>query len=147
MATPEKHRPAHWFKKGQSGNPRGMPALPHYLKEIKPILPSELIRIVSKYLRMEFGKLSALEADYKELDKLSAVDATIVKFLIQSINEGDWKKMDFLFNRCGLKIKDVVEIETKVAKDEDLGGLDSDTIVTALKSYKKSKDEDTEDAT
>lgn len=119
------------FKPGQSGNPEGRPRIPENLRSVRPLSHDEMIRIVSKLLRMNVCDLESIK-----IENVSSIEAMIITVIIKAIQNGDTNKIEFLLNRCGLKIKDIVEIQSSKF-DERLDSVPADKIVEAIKNYKR----------
>jgi hypothetical protein len=115
-----------WVK-GQKGNPAGKPKLRADLEGIVPMTPYEVSQRISRYLRMS---MSALEAkmDPKAVKNMPTFDAVICSILAGCYKRGDPQRLDFLLNRCGLKVNPNLTITHKTEKDSEL----KDAVVKTL---------------
>lgn len=103
---PYKKPPVHsQFKKGQSGNPGGVPADP-VLKAIKRMTAHEVAEIGTLLLE---GNLAALEKAAKAPDS-SVLKVMLASVAAKAIKKGDHTALDTLLNRFIGKVPNPVEL-------------------------------------
>ena len=99
----------HWFKPGQSGNPKGR----------KPLPPGEkgLAGLTKNKVRQLFGKFMGLttqEIIAKCEDKTTpALEMILGRIILKAISTGDYTRLEFLLNRVVGKVKDEIDHTTR----------------------------------
>ena len=94
------------FKKGQSGNPGGMPKLPEDIKEARKLNQIELERIINKYLHMSREEVQNV---LKSSD-VPMMEAMVASIVSKAASGGDHLRLDFILNRIIGKVKDKIEV-------------------------------------
>lgn len=105
------------FPKGISGNPGGRPSstsLPEHLREIRSLTNLEVIKIISKYARLDYQTLK----DFLDLKQGTALELHLASIFIKGIEYGDYGRLSFLLDRAIGKVKDIPEDETDPLYDE-----------------------------
>jgi hypothetical protein len=95
------------FKVGHAGGP-GRPKLPDDLREIKKITPDFVHRLIAKFGRMDLEAIEKVVADKAS----TAFDVMIGMIIIKAVKDGDYKRLDFLFDRTVGKVLQQVQVET-----------------------------------
>lgn len=94
-----------FWKKGQSGNPKGRVKLPEEVKEAKRLNRASMEAALNKFLTWETDKLAEFLRDTKN----PVLDMIIAKILIEAMKKGDQMRLNFLFDRLIGKVQDKVE--------------------------------------
>lgn len=101
------------IQKGQVLNPHGR-RTPEDIKTLRSHNKFEIERCLTKYLHMSMSELTAISQD----GSLSALEMACVRLMIKGAGKGDYRVMDFIFNRLIGKVKEHIE----------LGGGDDDKL-------------------
>ena len=83
------------FKKGESGNPDGRPAIPHEVREQIALNRDEFVMKISEHLRMPMTDLEALLKS-KEVTPLDMMIGNIVK---EAAKAKDMSRVNFIVDR------------------------------------------------
>lgn len=102
-------KPKHKFVEGNKFG-KGRPALPDDLKCVTLLTQDAVKRKVSLFFEKPLPELEALAAN----PFTSALDAIVATILIRAKKYGDYARLNFLFERCIGKVKDVSEVNVKV---------------------------------
>ncbi len=108
MANPNPHMKGR-FKKGESGNPSGRPAVPKDLRNVRNLHDGELKRLISKYLRMTQRKLKDVA---NEEQHTPMIDSILAAVLINAHAKGDiYRILPLLERLCGRVAAQPTEVE------------------------------------
>jgi len=94
------------FKKGQSGNPGGMPKIPDDIKEARKLNQIELERIINKYLHMPKNDLQVI----LKSPNIPMMELMVASIVAKAATGGDHLRLDFILNRIIGKVKDKIEV-------------------------------------
>ena len=117
----KKKKGKHLFKKGNPGGP-GRPRLEPELKAVQPLKKDEVRKRLTAYLRMNVGELEKIVDDKKR----PSLDVWIAQLALKGIRDGDYTRMNFIFDRIVGRVKD--EVEHKMVKPTIIERLDGSTI-------------------
>jgi hypothetical protein len=95
------------FKPGQSGNPKGRPALPEDLRQAKALNKVELTRELNALIHMTKPELEAV-LESPESTMIRRMAARVIQ---ESDSAGDEKRLGFLLDRLVGKVKDELALE------------------------------------
>lgn len=116
----EEGKPYRW-KKGQSGNPSGMPAILPELHGIPKITKREVELTVSKLLRTEICEIKKMMGNEKE----KTINVLFAAAMLKAIQHGDTKRISDLLDRLIGKIAFSGELD----QDRRLGMKDYISII------------------
>lgn len=94
------------WKKGQSGNPSGGPKLPEDLRKAATLTKTEALEKLVAYLRMDIHELEAVLKDKSR----KVMDHWVARVCLIGIKEGDYKRLEFMFDRILGKVQPNLEI-------------------------------------
>jgi len=83
------------FKKGESGNPNGRPAIPQDVRHMKKLTVEEFQKIIMRFLWLPVEDVDKINANRKSL----VIDALMASIITRAINEGCIQRMGFLMDR------------------------------------------------
>ena len=95
------------FQPGQSGNPKGRPKKPDWVRSIEKLTNDEIKALFSKFARMTKSEIEGLTKD---------PDATIIELMIarqahQAVAEGNLGALNVFLDRTVGKVTDKVELK------------------------------------
>lgn len=96
------------FKPGQSGNPNGRPPMPKELREAKKMNKIKFMELLVKYLGATLEDLQKAKKD----KKTPSLDRIVISVIINAINKGDEKRLEFLMSRIIGKVKSDIDLTT-----------------------------------
>lgn len=94
------------FRPGQSGNQRGAPVLPADIVEARKLNRTELERVLNKYIYMTKAEIvrAAQSPD------TPAMELMIASLISKGTNEGDPRRLGFLFEYLGFIVTKKVDM-------------------------------------
>jgi hypothetical protein len=96
------------YKKGETGNPGGRPALPEDIKVARKLGQIELERLVNRHLFSSIETLKGIAGD----TATTGIEAMVANIVLQAVAKGDQQRLDFILNRIIGKVQDRVEVTT-----------------------------------
>lgn len=103
-------KPEVFWKKGQSGNPKGRPPVKRELKNLKEQLKDDLEKYINELMKMELSQLKAIVED--KTGQYTSFKQILASILYRAGSKGDPMRMDAILNRVIGKVKDEVEVRT-----------------------------------
>lgn len=107
----EKVRPAHLYKPGQSGNPKGRPKEPAELKKLRLLTRAELVEIGNLIIKGSVEELQKIGSN----PKATVIQAMIASVAWRAIKRGDTSALDSILNRMIGKVKDELDVNANVS--------------------------------
>lgn len=104
------------FKKGESGNPSGRPALPPELNKAINMTRKDVMELLVKYLYKPVDEIALIADD----ETSSAKDAVVCKIIHEAVKRGDEKKLEFLFNRIIGKVDSNININGDLNTNKEI---------------------------
>lgn len=99
------------WEPGQSGNPDGRPKVPEYIKEAKKLNKGLLDEYMNKYINMPVEEIKEIvEGAMKGRSDTPAMEVMIARVIMQAINKGDYKTVNFILDRMVGKVKEHLEV-------------------------------------
>jgi hypothetical protein len=128
----------HRFKKGESGNPGGTPAVHKEIKEARKFNMETITKIVNSLNDKTTTELEAISKD-KSTDNLTML---LVRIILKAQQTGDYKCMEFLITHLIGKPKQQVEVSgmNNIAIDHNVEKHILDAVLK-LNSLKNGKPE------
>lgn len=103
--TRKNYVPANRFKKGESGNPAGRPAIPPEIREMKKLAKDDLEKLISLLLEATDLRIQEI-LDSPDTPMIEKIMAQILKKARESGNMGQF---DMVLNRVIGKVKEHIE--------------------------------------
>lgn len=119
------------FKKGESGNPAGKPALDPKIKALKKLTAVELEEMIN-------GLLSANEDELNKIDSSASepyIRRIMVRILQRTYETGSMQQLDMILNRLIGKVKE--HIQHTIVQPKILVRRDGSEVVFSQKPAKK----------
>jgi len=119
------------FPKGTSGYPGGpRRQIPEELKPIKSLNGFEVNKLISKYARMLLTTLK----EALDNPNTPVIELSIAKIFLQSIENGDYVRLNFLLDRCIGKVPVAIEDEEDIDAREEISKLSMSELLTLVKT-------------
>jgi hypothetical protein len=99
------------FKKGQSGNPGGRPALPDEIKAITRETKPQIIEAYYKLATMPFS-------DFKSYKPITAIEAGIQKCLKKFSTSGKTDQIRHIWAECHGKPKETIDAKVNIGLEQ-----------------------------
>lgn len=103
--TRKRYVPANRFKKGESGNPAGRPALPPEIRELKKLAKDDLEKLISLLLDATDQRIEEI-LNSPETPMIEKIMAQVLK---KSYETGSMGQFDMVLNRVIGKVKEHIE--------------------------------------
>jgi hypothetical protein len=126
---PGKGRP---FKKGQSGNPKGMAAMPKELRDLRRHTAAEIRLLIAMLLRSTREEVEAAEANEQE----PILNRIFAQVLIKTYETGNFMTLDSVLNRLIGKVKERFEIDDERPDRKPLSLEDLKALSLAIRNKK-----------
>ncbi len=117
------------WKKGQSGNPTGMPRIPDYLRGIASLTQLEVVKVISKYARMTRAELQIAATDANT----PMLEVAIASVFAQAAKNGDYTRLSFLLDRAIGKVPVIEPTDEEAAALKDIRDLSDQELLRLVK--------------
>lgn len=83
------------FKKGESGNPKGLKKIPDFVKVVQQY-SREIVEIkIAELMQKPLDEIKDMSVDHER----QALDVFLAKIITMGVVEGDYQRLNFLFDR------------------------------------------------
>jgi hypothetical protein len=87
------------WKKGESGNSRGLLPMPEELRVVKKLTPSYVKMVIAKLARMSRDEFIEFQRRPAELGGPNMIEMTIGSILMKAVETGDHSRLNFILDR------------------------------------------------
>ncbi len=117
-----------WVK-GQQGHTHQGSKLPEHLRAIKSLSHAEVVKLISRYARMNLDEIGICAKD----PKLPMIEACFVSIFQKSRIAGDYTRIAFLLDRSIGKVRDAVDDDESDDARAELGQLSMKELLHLVK--------------
>jgi single-stranded DNA-specific DHH superfamily exonuclease len=97
------------FKPGESGNPKGRPALPGDVREARRLTRIEFEKTINRFLFMTLDQIT----EHLNDPATTALDQLVGRIVANAIRNGDHLRSEFLLSRTIGKAADAADLENE----------------------------------